>query len=166
MVKRILVVDDEKPVREAWARTLEIEGYDVRTAADGKSAVELCEETDFDLVILDFIMPRGTGVEVLARLRERLPSIRSIIVSGKLDRTTSDADITDRLREEVEADRFLHKPLSNEQLLQEIEVLLKGRSDDESWRSLAQRAQGTKKRTAKAAKQTSRRLKALRTKKK
>lgn len=166
MVKRILVVDDEKSVREAWARTLEIEGYDVRTAQDGKSAVELCQEVAFDLVVLDFIMPRGTGVEVLARVRERLPSIRSIIVSGKLDQTTTDADITDRLREEVEADRFLHKPLSNDQLLKEIEVLLKGRPDDESWRSIAQRAQPSKKRTAKAAKQASRRLKALRTKKK
>ena len=65
MTERILVVDDEQPVREALAALLRQEGYNVVVAEGGHSAVEAIEVFTFDLVIVDIFMPGMNGLETI-----------------------------------------------------------------------------------------------------
>jgi CheY-like chemotaxis protein len=104
MSTRVLVVDDEKDVRDAWARALRIAGYTVQAVGSPADAIALAESHAFDVVVLDFIIPGMDGVELLVRLRDRLPYIRSVVVSGKLDAGRPEAEITTDLRISVEAD--------------------------------------------------------------
>ena len=66
---RVLVVDDEPAVRESLGRTLRFEGYDVVEAADGVDALDAVEKHSPDLVILDVMMPRIDGLDVLRAVR-------------------------------------------------------------------------------------------------
>ena len=68
---RILVVDDEPAVREAVERALQLEGYEVTTAADGHEALQASDEQPADAVVLDVLMPRLDGIQVCRRLREK-----------------------------------------------------------------------------------------------
>jgi DNA-binding response OmpR family regulator len=124
MPSRILIVDDEKLVLDGFKTALELEGYNVWTALDAKAALALVQETPFDLIVLDFIMPGMDGLELLARIRKHQPLVRSIIISGKIDSGKSEDDLTKTLGEQVEADLYLHKPVSNERLVAAIKALL------------------------------------------
>ena len=68
--QRILIVDDEEPMRRLIATNLKASGYRIRTAADGNEALQLLDEHQFDLLLLDINMPRLDGVEVLRHLRQ------------------------------------------------------------------------------------------------
>ncbi len=121
---RVLIVDDEKLVLEGFKTALELEGYNVWTAQDANAALKLAQEATFDLIVLDFIMPGMDGIELLARIRKHLPLLRSIIISGKIDGKTPEEDLTKTLGEQVEADLYLHKPVSNERLITAVKALL------------------------------------------
>ena len=74
---KILVVDDERAVRESLRRALELEGYDIELAEDGDEALELLEaEAQPDALILDVLMPGPDGLEVCRRLRGRAAGCR------------------------------------------------------------------------------------------
>jgi DNA-binding response OmpR family regulator len=139
MPSHILIVDDEVRVLKAWAKALRYEGYIVATAASGDQALAACDEESFDLVILDFIMPSVTGVELLARLRKKLPLVRSIVISGKIDEKITEDQITSSLREAVEADQYLHKPVSNDRLKEVVSGLL-SKADPQPWVQVATKA--------------------------
>ena len=81
---RILVVDDEPVVRRMVSEMLRAMGYEVTAAGDGLHALDLFRERpdDFDLVILDMIMPRMNGLDTFAAMREISPSVRAIVCSG------------------------------------------------------------------------------------
>lgn len=87
--KRVLVVDDEEPIRQLMRRFLEPEGYDVLTAENGELALQLCETQRIDLIILDLAMPGLSGVEVLKRVRQRYPSLPVIILTVNQDEVTA-----------------------------------------------------------------------------
>lgn len=74
---RILVADDEKEIRTFTNRTLTHEGHDVTLADDGELAIELMKQNDYDLVILDIMMPNKNGLEVVQYMKkdERLQSV-------------------------------------------------------------------------------------------
>ena len=158
MSTRVLVVDDEKDVREAWARGLRIAGYTVHAVGSPADALSLTESHAFDVVVLDFIIPGMDGVELLVRIRDRLPYIRSIVVSGKLDAGRPQAEITADLRITVEADVYLHKPCSNQQLIDAIEEF-KSKEVASTWKEIADHTVRASKPKVKDAKTTSRRLK-------
>lgn len=158
---RILVVDDEPNVLKSWSRTLRLAGYGVRMARSGEEALRQCDEHHFDLVIVDFLMPTMTGVELLRRIRKKLPFIRSAVVSGKLDDFVSEADISRKLRETVEADVYLHKPVSNERLRETVKVLLESDRTSRDWISVGKQAKEAAKDTIESAKQASSDLKTL-----
>ena len=82
--ERILIVDDEYPVRNVLCVSLEHLGYDVDVASGGSEAIEKFEDSElgFDLVILDMIMPHMSGDKVFARLKELNPNVRVLVVSG------------------------------------------------------------------------------------
>ncbi|MEP6837148.1 MAG: adenylate/guanylate cyclase domain-containing protein, partial [Bradyrhizobium sp.] len=103
---RILVVDDNASNRDVLARRLTREGHDVATAADGAAALDLAARDEFDLILLDLIMPEIGGFEVLERLKsdERTRPIPVIIISA-LDELDSVVRCI-----EAGAEDFLSKP--------------------------------------------------------
>ena len=79
---RILIVDDEEPIRRTLRRMLEPAGYDVVEAADGREGVELYKEDSVDLVLMDLIMPEKEGIQAAAELRHHDPEVKIIVISG------------------------------------------------------------------------------------
>jgi len=84
----ILIVDDEEMNRDMLSQRLEMDGYDVTTAADGRQALDLVERQSFDLVLLDVMMPGLSGLEVLSILRTRYsPAELPVILVTAKDRS-------------------------------------------------------------------------------
>jgi CheY-like chemotaxis protein len=97
--------------------------------------LDLCDQYAFDLVILDLMMPGMDGVQLLVRIRKKLPLVRFIIISGKLDAEVAETRIGKTL-EAVEVDRYLHKPVGIPRLLEVIGELLKKELPSD-WKTLA-----------------------------
>lgn len=136
MPSRILIIDDEKLVLDGFKTALELEGYKIWTALEAKAALKIVQEIPFDVIVLDFIMPGMDGVELLARIRKHQPLVRSIIISGKIDIKSSEDDLTKLLGEQVEADLYLHKPVSNERLVASVKSLLTNPTGSD-WKAVA-----------------------------
>src|SRR5438477_953392 len=79
---RILVIDDEQPIRELLRHVLEKEGHEVVEAQDGKDALRLAEQSPPDLVITDIMMPEQDGLEVIRALRRESPDLKMLAISG------------------------------------------------------------------------------------
>ena len=77
---RILVVEDEQDLNRILAKTLTAEGYSVDTCFDGVEALDYLEGGNYDALILDIMMPKVDGLEVLRRLRERGNAIPALMV--------------------------------------------------------------------------------------
>ncbi len=82
MKYNVLVVDDEKHIREGLGRVLELDGYRALLAADGKEGMEILERGDVDLVITDLKMPQLSGEELLRRSTAQFPNLPVIILTG------------------------------------------------------------------------------------
>ncbi len=127
---RILVVDDSPAQRDAIVQVLAREGYDVRTAADGKEAIKKVHAEGADLVLLDLILPDMDGLEVLRLLktsqrpdREFMPII---ILSSRSDLDTKVRGLR------IGADDYLAKPPADREILARVEAMLriKGLQDE------------------------------------
>jgi two-component system, OmpR family, response regulator MprA len=117
---KILVVDDERAVRESLRRALELEGYEIELAGDGSEALYRVEANgDPDAVILDVLMPGLDGLEVCRRLRRsgsRLPVLM----------LTARAEVDDRVAGlDAGADDYVTKPFALEELLARLRALLR-----------------------------------------
>jgi DNA-binding response OmpR family regulator len=121
-VRRIVVADDEPDIADLLTMSLEMQGYDVRTAYDGEAARELVAQTLPDLVILDWMMPKMDGIAVLASLRSR-PQTREIPVV-MLSARASDTDVWDGW--EAGANYYMTKPFDFDGLLRYISYLETG----------------------------------------
>jgi len=82
MMARILVIDDEAPIRSILRRSLQSFGHEVVEAPDGAAGVGLFESSPFDLVITDLFMPEKEGIETILDLREKNPEVKILVVSG------------------------------------------------------------------------------------
>jgi CheY-like chemotaxis protein len=78
----VLVVDDERDVRDAIKRVLERSGYSVRTTGEAADALAELRRCSADLVITDIIMPKINGVEAIESIRKEFPAVRIIAISG------------------------------------------------------------------------------------
>ena len=117
----ILLTEDERDVREVAREFLESGGYTVIEARDGMEALGLVEKHEgaIDLLITDMVMPRMTGQELAARLKEQRPRLRMLYMSGYSERAAADS-----LRAEPGV-RLLAKPFSRTALLRTVHELLK-----------------------------------------
>ncbi|MCK5129363.1 MAG: response regulator [Clostridiales bacterium] len=80
---RILVVDDEKSIRNTFQVFLSNEGHEVLIAENVENAIKVAKENDLDLVITDIIMPRNTGIDLMEKLKKIYPSLPIIIMTGE-----------------------------------------------------------------------------------
>lgn len=81
-MKKVLIVDDEKNIRVALSRCLKNEGYNVALAKDGYEALSMIESQDFNLILIDYQMPKKNGIEVLRELREKDIKTNAIIMTA------------------------------------------------------------------------------------
>jgi excisionase family DNA binding protein len=80
--KRVLVVDDEAPVRESLQAALVVKGYEVVLAKDGREALRIVRQDDFDLVFLDVLLPSVPGGSVLRVIKRRSPETIVVLITG------------------------------------------------------------------------------------
>jgi len=87
MKSTILIVDDERNIREGLAEAFAMEGYEALNASDGQEAIALLEERYIDLVITDLKMPKVSGMELLQHIKRRWENIPVIIITAHGDIT-------------------------------------------------------------------------------
>ena len=116
--KVVLVVDDEKTLRDFIRRNLEVRGYDVLTASNGLEALAFFNTKNIDLVILDMMMPRMNGLETTRRIRQR--STVPIVILTALDEENDKIHALD-----LGADDYLTKPFGVGELLARIKAVLR-----------------------------------------
>jgi len=122
---RILVVDDERAVRESLRRALELEGYEVELAADGQEALDRLdsEVKEPDAVVLDVLMPEVDGLEVCRRLRRAGSRLPVLMLTARVE-------VENRVEGlDAGADDYLTKPFALEELLARLRALLRRTAD-------------------------------------
>jgi len=120
---RILLVEDEEPVASFLRQGLESDQHDVDVAYDGEQAQSLVDQADFDLVILDLLLPKVAVHEVLNHIHTQKPSLPVLIISGW-------ADVEDRVKGlDLGASDYLVKPFSFSEVSARVRALLR-RSPD------------------------------------
>jgi two-component system response regulator VicR len=122
MAKKILVVDDEKPISDIVKFNLTKEGYTVVTAFDGEEALSQFKEESPDLVLLDLMLPKIDGLEVARQIRK--DNDTPIIML-----TAKDSEIDKVLGLELGADDYVTKPFSNRELVARVKANLRRRGD-------------------------------------
>ncbi|PLT29529.1 DNA-binding response regulator [Peribacillus deserti] len=133
MDKRILVVDDEKPIADILQFNLKKEGFDVHCAYDGNEAVKMVEEITPDLILLDIMLPGRDGMEVCREVRKKY-DIPIIMLTAK------DSEIDKVLGLELGADDYVTKPFSTREIIARVKANLRrqqtvasqGSEDDDS----------------------------------
>jgi two-component system, OmpR family, response regulator len=115
---RILLVDDEQSIQTLLSYPLRKEGYDVVQAADGREALDRFEEGQFDLVVLDLMLPKVDGLEVCRQLRSRsaVPIIMLTAKSEEIDKVVG---------LELGADDYITKPFSLREFSSRIKAALR-----------------------------------------
>jgi two-component system response regulator VicR len=116
--KKILVVDDEKPIADILEFNLKKEGYEVHCVYDGNEAIEIVEEFQPDLILLDIMLPGKDGMEVCREIRKKY-DMPIIMLTAK------DSEIDKVLGLELGADDYVTKPFSTRELLARVKANLR-----------------------------------------
>lgn len=117
-MQRILIVDDEKMIRNVIKEYAEFDGFEVAEAEDGMQAVDICRREDFDLIVMDIMMPRLDGYSAIKEIR-KTKQIPVIMLSAR-------GEEYDKLFGfEIGIDDYVVKPFSPKELLARIKAVLK-----------------------------------------
>ena len=127
-MNRVLVVEDEPAVGDALDYALRGEGFEVKVVVDGEAGLHAAQNEDYDVVVLDLMLPKMSGTEVCRRLRAEsaIPIIMLTAKGAELDRV---------LGLEVGADDYVTKPFSMAELIGRIRAILRRRELDRSGRT-------------------------------
>jgi DNA-binding NtrC family response regulator len=123
---RILIIDDQEEVRDAFSRALALDGYETYTAENADSAMQLVESMEPDAILVDFMMPVVNGLGFLHRLRETHPRTPVAVITGK-------SDVDDATVREIHdlAANIRFKPISIAQIHAVVRQLLTKRQQPE-----------------------------------
>jgi DNA-binding response OmpR family regulator len=117
--RSVLVVEDDAAIRRGLADALRFEGYQVHQAATGDEGLRLALQLDYDLLLLDLVLPQRDGLDILAQLRAARPTVPVIVLTAR-------GDENDRVRGlRLGADDYLVKPFSVRELLARVEAVLR-----------------------------------------
>jgi len=116
---KILVVEDEPQMRMGLKDNLEFEGYEVLFAGDGQEALDILSDTSFDLIILDVMLPKVSGFDVLKKIRADNNNTPVIMLTAKGE------EIDRVLGLELGADDYVTKPFSLRELLARVKAILR-----------------------------------------
>ncbi len=119
-MKRVLIADDSETILLLMRTRLELAGYTVETAGDGQEVIERVGNSEPDLLLLDAMMPRKSGIEALRELRAAGYETPALIVSAHQNPGDADAPT------DLEIDGFVTKPIDFDRLLSEIATLTSG----------------------------------------
>jgi len=118
MQKHILLVEDDEAIREMVEKYLRMEGFAITSASNGEEAVQYYVSTSFDLIILDIMMPKLDGLEVLKIIREK-SALPILIMSAK------DSDIDKAVGLGLGADDYIAKPFSMLELSARVKAAIR-----------------------------------------
>jgi DNA-binding NtrC family response regulator len=125
MKSRILIVDDEREVLETLSQRLSIREYDVTTAFSGKEAIETLKVQNFDVVILDVLMPGMDGVETLREIKRMKPLTEVIMLTGN---TTVEVAVEGM---KLGAHDTLTKPCETKDLISKVDKAYERKAEQE-----------------------------------
>ena len=126
-MEKILVVDDEEKIRAIIRKYGEFEGYQVTEACDGMEAIEICKKQDFDVMILDVMMPELDGFSTCREIK-KIKDIPVIMLSAR-------GEEYDRIHGfELGIDDYVVKPFSPKELMMRVKVVI-GRNSDKSMKN-------------------------------
>jgi DNA-binding NtrC family response regulator len=121
---RILVIDDDDSIREALSTLLELEGYFVDCAKDGKEAIEKTNNYFYNLAIVDWRLPDIQGTVLIKKMKDTIPEMIKIMLTG-FPSTNNAIDACNN-----SAHAFIQKPVDSVELLNKIENLLKMQQEE------------------------------------
>jgi len=122
---RLLLVEDEDHIRKIVKMNLELEGYEVVTADNGKKALDIIEGQHFDLLLLDIMLPEISGLQICEQVRLKNKDVGIIIVSAK----DAPSNRVEGLK--LGADDYLTKPFNLEELLLRVKNLLRRTNEEQ-----------------------------------
>jgi two-component system copper resistance phosphate regulon response regulator CusR len=123
---RVLLVEDEEKVSELVATSLRAEGFAVDVAADGEAGLALAEAQPYDIVLLDIMLPRMSGTDVLRGIRRKNRQVPILMLTAK------DAVAEKIMHLDTGADDYLTKPFSSSELFVRIRALLRRAPEQKS----------------------------------
>lgn len=126
-MKRLLIVEDDAGLAETLKAALEAENYSVKHVDNGEEGLRAASEEHFDLLLLDLVLPRLTGLEICRRLRERDNKTPVIFITGE-----KKEEIDKVLGLELGGDDYLTKPFGTRELLARIKAVLRRSREDAS----------------------------------
>jgi len=124
---RILVIDDDRVIRQTIAVTLEDEGYTVDTAENGREAIEKANANFYNLAIVDWRLPDFEGTKLLQKLKETKPKMAKIMLTGYPSMNNAIEAVNER------ADAFLTKPVAIDKLLAKMKELLELQEEENKY---------------------------------
>ncbi len=122
--EKILVIEDEKALRDGLAMNFHVHGYEVLTAADGEEGMQKAFDAHPDLIVLDIMLPGWSGLDILSELRKQNEDVPVLILSA---RSTTEDKIEGL---ELGADDYMTKPFELPELLARVEVMLRRRRSE------------------------------------
>ena len=126
-IARILIVDDDENIRKVLMTILEDEGYTVESAGNAKNAIEKTKRNFYNLALIDIRLPDMEGIELLSKIREPVPKMRKIIITGYPTLQNAMEAVNKG------ADAYILKPFDMDKVLKTIKEQLKKQEEEKRY---------------------------------